>query len=69
MYHILEVRKVDEKGAVLSSEFSVVDGNGNLIAGPFGNLQSAIDALDNLLKLEAEKAEAAVHRPGQGHGI
>lgn len=47
-YHILEVRKVDEEGHILSHEFFVVDGGGNIVDGPFNDLQAAINRLQEL---------------------
>lgn len=47
-YHILEVRKVDEEGHILSHEFFIVDGEGNIVDGPFNDLQAAIDRLQEL---------------------
>lgn len=54
-YHVLEVRKVDEKGEILSQEFFVVDGVGNQVAGPLDSLQNAILWIEQELKNEQDR--------------
>lgn len=44
-FHILEVRKVDERGDIISSEYFIVNESGRTVDGPFSKLLLAINRL------------------------
>lgn len=62
-YHILEVRKVDVDGKIISSEFFVVDGDGSVLAGPFSDFDKALTEKERLEEVESPAISSNSHRP------
>lgn len=47
-YRILEVRKINEDGRILSQDYFIVNAGGDIISECFGTLAAAIAALEKL---------------------
>lgn len=58
-YHILEVRKVDRDGRVLSREFFIVNAAGEIVSGPdggpFASFAQALGTLEKLVERAAKR--------------